>query len=304
MPGRTAKFVSAIIASIVAGVPLTTTSHGGTVAADNCLSGPKGQTPPGSHWYYRVDHASKRHCWYLREEGEKVSQAAPQQISPQEAIPQKASPPAQPAAPQTDAGRLRSVADARAELPPQTDAAPSIPWPAIARASNDAPQADAGTIAPSTLVASRWPEPLGVSPVSSPRPATSDLAANAPANPTAAPKPAAVAVTIAADDPSQGRSYSISKLFVAIIGALALGSMTASLISRFGAARYRRPGAIRARRGPMWERTDDDRIVLSDYPVADVVPRRRRFSQGLADAGEPDDRVAEFLSRIPGRSLR
>ena len=45
MSNRTAKFVSAIFASFLAGAPLTTISHSATRATDDCLSGPKGQTP-------------------------------------------------------------------------------------------------------------------------------------------------------------------------------------------------------------------------------------------------------------------
>src|ERR1041385_4682604 len=41
-------------------------------AADECLSGPKGTAPQGSHWYYRVERSSGRHCWYLGAEGQKV----------------------------------------------------------------------------------------------------------------------------------------------------------------------------------------------------------------------------------------
>src|ERR1700723_1977119 len=74
MPARAAKFVSAIFAGVLAGIPLATISHGASPAADDCLSGPKDQAPQGSHWYYRIDHATKRHCWYLK--GEKPSQSA------------------------------------------------------------------------------------------------------------------------------------------------------------------------------------------------------------------------------------
>jgi hypothetical protein len=38
-------------------------------AADECLRGPNGTSPAGSHWYYRVDRATGRHCWYLGPEG-------------------------------------------------------------------------------------------------------------------------------------------------------------------------------------------------------------------------------------------
>ena len=68
------------------------------------------ETPEGGHWYYRIDRATKRHCWYLRERGRKLSQtAAP-----------KRPPSAKPVAPKADAAMQRSIADARAELPAQT----------------------------------------------------------------------------------------------------------------------------------------------------------------------------------------
>src|SRR5215510_1093280 len=41
-------------------------------AADECLSGPKGTAPKGSHWYYRVDRPTGRHCWYIGAEGQRV----------------------------------------------------------------------------------------------------------------------------------------------------------------------------------------------------------------------------------------
>ncbi len=306
MPNRSAKFVSAIFASILAGAPLTTASHSETVAADNCLSGPKGETPPGRHWYYRIDHSTNRQCWYLREEGDKVSQAAPPQIAPQQAVPQKASPSAQPPAPQADAGMQRSVADARAELPPRTNRndGPNTPLPAVAPALNDPPRASAADKdMGSTVVASRWPDPSGVSPASSPRPAASNLAASVPPNSIAAPAPASAAGTVVAEvSASQSQPGPIPRWFVAVVAPLALGSIVAGLIFKFGGSRRPRPGSIRARRRPVWEQTDDDRIVLSDYPDAAVLPRRPRFSRDIVAAGEPDDRMAEFYARMPGRS--
>ena len=135
MPNRTAKFVSAIFASILAGAPLTTISHSATVAADDCLSGPKGQTPAGGHWYYRIERATKRHCWYLGEEGDKLSQAAPQNTSPS----------AKPPSPEADTAMQQSVANAHAELPAQADRneAPNSALPANAAGSNDTLRANA-----------------------------------------------------------------------------------------------------------------------------------------------------------------
>ena len=115
MPNRTAKFVSAIFASVLAGASLVAISPDAAPAADDCLAAPKAETPEGSHWYYRIDHATKRHCWYLREEGEKLSQAAPPNSSGSaKPVAAKAQIPLQP-----------SVADAHAELPAQTSIEPA-----------------------------------------------------------------------------------------------------------------------------------------------------------------------------------
>jgi hypothetical protein len=37
-----------------------------TVRADDCLAAPNSPAPPGSHWYYRLDWATQRKCWYVR----------------------------------------------------------------------------------------------------------------------------------------------------------------------------------------------------------------------------------------------
>jgi len=298
MPNRGAKCVSAIFASILAGASLTTISHGETVAADDCLSAPKGETPPGRHWYYRIEHSTKRHCWYLREEGDKVSQAAPQEIAPQQTSPQKAAPSVRQPAPQADAVMQRSVADARAELPPQTSRndGPNTPWPAPAL--NDTQRAvtpDANKA--STVVASRWPEPSGTGSASSPPPVTNNLAANVPANSISPPEPFITAdSSVTADFSSQSQSGPIPRWFVAVVVPLALGSIVASIFFKFAPSRRSRRGSIRVRRRPVWEQTDDDRIVLSDYPDADIVPRRPHFSH-IGEVSGPDHRMPEFLSR-------
>lgn len=296
MPNRTAKFVSAIFASILAGTPLTTISHSATVAADDCLSGPKGLTPAGGHWYYRIERITKRHCWYLAEERDKLSQAAPQNTSASAKL----------LPPEADTAMQQSVANARAELPAQTYRyeVPNPVSPANAAGLNDTLRANAPDAnAPLSVVASRWPEPSGVSSASGPRLATGNLAANTPANAIAAPPPVVAAVTLAAaDSSSQSRPGSIPTLLVAIVGALALAGITASLIFKFGRAPHPRRGEIRARRGPIRESTDDDSIVLSDQRGAHVLPHRTQFFHGFGEASDPNDRIAEFFSRISGRA--
>ena len=82
MPNRTAKFASAIFVSFLAGAPLAILSHGAARAADDCLAAPKDVTPEGSHWYYRIDHPTKRHCWYLKEFSQNAAAKSVQSAKP------------------------------------------------------------------------------------------------------------------------------------------------------------------------------------------------------------------------------
>ncbi|HEX9285451.1 MAG TPA: hypothetical protein VF879_07260, partial [Nitrospirales bacterium] len=95
------KFAPALFAGVVAGASLATMTDlraqvittaaeaampATQAAADSCLSAPKGATPSGSHWYYRIDRVTKRQCWYLREESDtaddKFARAAPPASAP------------------------------------------------------------------------------------------------------------------------------------------------------------------------------------------------------------------------------
>ena len=164
MPNRTAKFVSAIIVSFMAGAPFAAMSQGATPATDNCLASPPKDAQKGGHWYYRIEHPSNRHCWYLRAE-----QAASSNASAPASAPAKSSPSPSPNAASAMPG---SVANARAELTsPQTrsdpDASIATGQPPAAPttgpvAGADNPAAvnvqDANTLR--SVVASRWPDQL------------------------------------------------------------------------------------------------------------------------------------------------
>ena len=73
MPKRMILFVPAIIAIAVAAVASSSRSSG---AADECIAKPSSAAPQGSRWYYRVDRASRRQCWFLAPEGVKARRAA------------------------------------------------------------------------------------------------------------------------------------------------------------------------------------------------------------------------------------
>src|SRR3989442_181393 len=104
MASRIAKFASAIFASLLAGAPITIITSSFTHAASDCQTEP-GSARQGQHWYYRIQHGTKRHCWYLREEGKGAEQ--------------KTSSEAPAAASRRNETAVRgSIADAHGELPP------------------------------------------------------------------------------------------------------------------------------------------------------------------------------------------
>jgi hypothetical protein len=295
MPSRTARFASALFASFLAGTPITTLSLSTARAANECLAGPKEQTPPGGHWYYRIDHASKRNCWYLREEGEKLSQGTPPNSSPS----------AKPVAPRPAAAMQPSIADAHAEFPAQTrieapdrGVARDQALPAdIAIRENSRATPDAAT--QRSIVASRWPNQPSDDPSTNAAPnngnAISEVSSTTP------PRPSNVAAGQLAAAALETPSYSVPMQLAALIGALALAGILVSFIFKFVNSRRLRRTRIRRRRGPIWESTDDDRIVLSGHPGTNALPRRTGFARDLNQARR-DDRVAEFFSQISRRT--
>jgi hypothetical protein len=295
MSNRTAKFVSAIFASFLAGAPLATVSHSAPVAADECLSGPKGQTPQGGHWYYRIDRATKRHCWYIADERAPLSQTAAA----------KSSASAKPLPQDADAAMQQSVANARAELPAQTSTDPRnhnaeiVPAPSAdaVRSENNGGAAAPGAPVRLSVFASRWPDAYGAEPATDPPPNKRDSAAGA--DPASRNQPTSILAAgqfAAADLSSQTPLYSVQMQLAALIGMLALAGIMGSVIFKFGSSQRLQPSAIRKRRGPIWESTDDDRIVLSHHPGTDG------FARGLDPAADRSERIAEFFAQISGRA--
>jgi hypothetical protein len=149
---RAAFYVQVILVILIAAVSLTGRSSFAQLAAqgaapaaakgatDECLAKPGATAPQGSHWYYRINRADGRHCWYLGAEGAKVrarAREADQQArapSPKP-LPPAAESPAEPAVAQTTVGETKSVvADASSEpavtgFPPESGARnPTSRW--------------------------------------------------------------------------------------------------------------------------------------------------------------------------------
>jgi len=154
-----------ILAMLIAAMAAAT----GAARGEDCLAGPNAQAPQGSHWFYRVDRAAHRKCWYL---GDAKRRHA--------------------AVPQTNRAR-RSVAPPPEEpdvaaTPPQVPAREAAPDPGFGtRWPDAAPTAAivAGPRAePAPVVASATPVPRvrnEPAPPKPPEPAKPQAAAPAPA---------------------------------------------------------------------------------------------------------------------------
>src|SRR6478672_968251 len=129
------KFLSALSAGIVACAAIAVIPSGTLVAAEECLTKPKDETPSGKRWYYRTDRGTKRQCWYLREQSETAPQAATSR-------PIRLAPP--DGAPDRETELARSAADAHAELP----SSPLIPVDTRLKPAQSVPTISVGPRAP------------------------------------------------------------------------------------------------------------------------------------------------------------
>jgi hypothetical protein len=260
MMNRTTSFVVGALTCTIAGASFVTMHLGDAGAAAECLATPSKGAPAGQHWYYRIDRATQRHCWYLGDEGKAVARAA------------KATPERRTTLTESDRGAAlaRSAANTRAEMPmPQASgaddakAAPVAPAisdsgtaaqgaprdaasepaksPDIWRALDAANFQAAASEAPksSSSVSSAAASSMVASATTDAAPGTKnepDTAAATPPEPVSAPAftpPAAAIippVTAARmEAPGMGRATSLSALFLAAFGALVFVTLAAGL---------------------------------------------------------------------------
>ena len=322
MSSRTAPFVSVLFATLLAGASFVTASHGAPAEAEaeKCLSGPQGAAPAGGHWYYRVDRATKRACWYIGDAKGKVSgkiaRATPETSPP---VDDSASPPNS-----TGTSTPSAIANARAEWPsPSSRGGPdasvyTAPRPlatvggAIRPGSDQRPNADdAGAQGP--VATSRWGELAGSSTQASPGPAMNESApansgaastlsgAASPASTLAPPAAVSALPPAAADAPSTEKPVgSVQMLLIAILGALALAGLLASAIFRLSG---RRQNNHRVDRRVNWDSVRTDRASLSDETRSDRSIRelgllpQGSLPRELRAADDADKRIARLLSR-------
>ncbi|WP_027542980.1 hypothetical protein [Bradyrhizobium sp. WSM2254] len=286
MGNRTAKFISALVGSIIAGAPLAAVSQNAPSASNtanaaaDCLASPKSTAPQGQHWHYRLDRATKRQCWYLRAEGGKATQSAQATAD----------------TPDADSAATPSVQNARAEyIAPQIGAAPGSPnVTAPAPAATSAPpvtQQPPGAIADNNAqqpaVAARWPDASTTSAAPAPQPAPAP-ATQPNTKPAKGPAPMALA---AAELPADKPTGSLQTLLLVIGGALAIAGILASVVYRFAGGRARVRVRANDHRRVNWDdrepqNQDEDRAPwLTAMPA--VTPRAQPPRPIDFDAARP-----------------
>ena len=220
--------------------PLSQQYRTGTArAADDCLSEPKDETPEGSHWYYRIEHGTKRQCWYLREERERLSQTATPHSPPS----------AKSIAPKAEASTQGSIADAHAELWPQTrieqpnrSVAPIPAVPADAAVGeNGGGSGTPGAPTQRSTIASRWPDASETTPSINPTPNNDNpITSENSTSRTQPTSPLVAGPLAAADVPSQAPTYSAKCSWSRSWQRWRSRESLGSLIFKFGSARRSR----------------------------------------------------------------
>ncbi|MEA3022560.1 MAG: hypothetical protein QOK01_1412 [Alphaproteobacteria bacterium] len=241
-----------LLAGLLVGIAVTgsparaQTAPAAPAAADECLAKPNGPSPRGSHWFYRIDRANNRHCWYLRGIGSNAGQT--------ETRPSRAAvtPTARPGTP--------TPAD-----PPMLDTPvwPASP-PAIAPPASAAPATtvDASPTQAADAVAAQTPAPPSRDPrVDAPNPSRDAKAAKRTAAAQAGDRP-----VLPVEEPTHMPALLGVGLALALI---MFGSFGARLLFKYLRRARRRIG--RAPSGSNW---DAPSFHVDDAPG--IVPGLRR----------------------------
>jgi len=243
MKVRAAKFVVAIVASILSSANLIAAPDNTDQAGDKCLTSPGDKTPPGGHWRYRIERGTGRQCWYLKGDSDKAARKAPEETA-------AADEPA-PTPPRKKAAAPRSLSDARAEfsrVPVEPDTGPApiargaapATGLAVADGNQASPARDANMMAPGAVV--RWPDPMSAVNPGAKAPVTPpDQTAEArPAPAPAAVPPPQIMPRAVPPVPVSEKPLSLPMLITIIAGGLSVLGLIVSILFGWRASRISR----------------------------------------------------------------
>ena len=246
-------------------------------AADECLAKPGGTAPQGSHWYYRVNRADGRHCWYLAPEGQKVRARAKAEQPSAAAKPVQpvAERPAEPAAAEATIGETKSVvADASSE-PAMTRSEPAM--------TRSLSESGAGN--PATMVSREVEKPAAAADAEDEMPLVWPVLSPA---------------ELSAARPAPQSKMRWEYILAIIAGALALAAMLIGAIFNRAAARERDRDQAAAR--DEWQASPSvvPRLRIAARPQSEARPQlelRPQFAETLLAAR----RAEPVRSSVPAR---
>jgi hypothetical protein len=209
---------------------------GSAAQAAGCLGAPDARSAKGQHWFYRIDRASHRKCWYQRAHD---AQRAARPPAPRHEV-AEAVPAAEPAA--------RPTAFAQAPTWPnivpasdRLDVISDFPWPNPADPTRAADRGDVGV---SIAAKQAGPMPPAVPMHKAPDARLSNATDGTGRNPmrvatvaSAAPAGSAVAPAPESD------TFTPFRMLLLFIGIVIVPGIVLSLIFRFGASTWKKTSA-------------------------------------------------------------
>jgi hypothetical protein len=243
------------IPALLALLTLAATSTSRATRAEDCLAGPNGQAPQGSHWYYRLDRATHRKCWYIgglhgqRAQHRRAAARAESAAAARDDddVPEREAPPATP--PQAAESRQAGIVAAPPVEGAPEAAAPAPPAPAAA----PPPERVAPRVVATTTERVRAPAP-------------------SPAKPPETAKPEAAAIPVPA---SEARGALPAALFGIALLLAAVGTMLARARRRMIRVQRAAPASARARRNL------SDILAAAERGEPDPVDTATRFFDRL-----------------------
>lgn len=336
MTNRATSLLPCLAATMLAGAAVATFQVQSASAADECLAKPKAGAP-GKHWFYRIDRATKRQCWYVRDGDQAQVESSATRKTAARNEPAKLSSAAANAHAEFETQPAAAGHDDVKPAPASASPAPSYeesssPRGAAAAAAMTPQAAAEGNATASgdqSTITTRWPDPnatlqtpaapLTAAP-SYKLAAASETQAAPEASVAAATPPAAGVAAAGVGDTTSSFSAPLSAddasrtRLMAFLGAVALTGFATSVL--FARARSRRRIQIEpVRRGSRWPSEPQlDRMQLAaidDYPA---LPRARDLERGRPNrlsvvpqddvSYEEQYQVEDLLARYSGQHRR
>jgi hypothetical protein len=290
MPTQLKSIVPTVFIVLIVVVGVADMS-GSAVQAAECLGAPNAPSAKGQHWFYRIDRASQRKCWYQRAHD---AQRAAQPPSPRNEVAAPVLP--APAAPPTASAQVPSWSETVPTSDRRRDTISDFSWPNSADQSRAVDREDAGV---STAIKQAGPTPRVV-----PMHKTSDARlSNATdgrgRNPT---RLAAIASAApAADTPaSESVTFTPFRMVLLFIGIIIVPGLALSLIFRFGPSIWKKTSANDEEDRKIWRDSVMHNWAPSKLEAAEApsIRPRKPLGQPVDPAIDPEQLLRKILKEL------